>query len=422
MSVPYALFSATVTTNANLTGDVTSTGNAKTIDALKVTNAMLAGSIGTIELLPTGAIIKSGKVIVGTSSAASASAVLEANSTSQGFLPPRMTTTQRNAITAPAAGLQIYNTDNNCLETWNSNGWLSVCGGSILFNGIPIIGSVPNNWVQKTDFGGLPKTNSVGFSIGSKGYIGTSTSSNEFWEYNPANNSWTQKANFGGPLRENAVGFSIGSKGYIGTGNYGGTRYKDFWEYDQVNNVWVQKLDFGGTGRLGAVGFSIGNKGYIGTGLDVTNSFRKDFWEYDALTNTWTQKAIFGGGGRWFATGFSIGNKGYLGIGDGYNDFWEYNPANNTWSQKANFGGPQRYQAVGFSIGSKGYIGTGFNGALLNDFWEYDSGSNSWIQKANFGGAIRAAAIGFSIGNKGYIGTGYNLDINPTKDFWEYAQ
>jgi hypothetical protein len=36
---------ATVTTNANLTGDVTSVGNATTIGALKVTNAMLAGSI-----------------------------------------------------------------------------------------------------------------------------------------------------------------------------------------------------------------------------------------------------------------------------------------------------------------------------------------------------------------------------------------
>jgi hypothetical protein len=36
---------ATVTTNANLTGDVTSVGNATTIGALKVTNSMLAGSI-----------------------------------------------------------------------------------------------------------------------------------------------------------------------------------------------------------------------------------------------------------------------------------------------------------------------------------------------------------------------------------------
>ena len=31
-------------------------------------------------------------------------------------------------------------------------------------------------------------------------------------------NTWTQKADFGGTARYSAVGFSIGSKGYIGTG------------------------------------------------------------------------------------------------------------------------------------------------------------------------------------------------------------
>ena len=40
----------------------------------------------------------------------------------------------------------------------------------------------------------------------------------DFWEYDPATNAWTQKADFGGTARLDAVGFSIGSKGYIGTG------------------------------------------------------------------------------------------------------------------------------------------------------------------------------------------------------------
>ena len=40
----------------------------------------------------------------------------------------------------------------------------------------------------------------------------------DFWEYDPAANTWTQKADFGGTARYGAVGFSIGSKGYIGTG------------------------------------------------------------------------------------------------------------------------------------------------------------------------------------------------------------
>ena len=53
----------------------------------------------------------------------------------------------------------------------------------------------------------------------------------DFWEYDPATNAWTQKADFGGTARDGAVGFSIGSKGYIGTGYDGTGSTKDFWEY-----------------------------------------------------------------------------------------------------------------------------------------------------------------------------------------------
>jgi hypothetical protein len=46
-------------------------------------------------------------------------AVLELASTTKGFLPPRMTTTQKNAIATPPAGLVVYDTDLNklCLYT-----------------------------------------------------------------------------------------------------------------------------------------------------------------------------------------------------------------------------------------------------------------------------------------------------------------
>jgi uncharacterized protein (TIGR02145 family) len=44
------------------------------------------------------------------------SAILDASSTTQGFLPPRMTTGQRDAISNPAVGLLIYNTTLACLQ------------------------------------------------------------------------------------------------------------------------------------------------------------------------------------------------------------------------------------------------------------------------------------------------------------------
>ena len=82
-----------------------------------------------------------------------------------------------------------------------------------------------------------------------------------------APDTWTQKADFGGTARDSAVGFSIGSKGYMGRDTMTvPISYKDFWEYDPAANTWTQKADFRGTARYGAVGFSIGSKGYIGTG------------------------------------------------------------------------------------------------------------------------------------------------------------
>ena len=51
-----------------------------------------------------------------------ASAKLDIASTTKGFLPPRMTTAQRDAIVSPATGLVIFNTSTNSLETKNSSG------------------------------------------------------------------------------------------------------------------------------------------------------------------------------------------------------------------------------------------------------------------------------------------------------------
>jgi uncharacterized protein (TIGR02145 family) len=50
----------------------------------------------------------------------------------KGFLPPRLTTAERDAIASPAEGLTIYNTDNKCLETWNAASWISICSGGPL--------------------------------------------------------------------------------------------------------------------------------------------------------------------------------------------------------------------------------------------------------------------------------------------------
>jgi hypothetical protein len=62
-------------------------------------------------------------LVVGVGGAAAASAILTATSTTQGFLPPRMTGTQRDAIASPAAGLMVYNSTTNKLNFYNGSAW-----------------------------------------------------------------------------------------------------------------------------------------------------------------------------------------------------------------------------------------------------------------------------------------------------------
>jgi hypothetical protein len=82
------------------------------------TDAALGG--GTLFNLTTG-----GNLLLGTVTNA-ASSILTMQSTTQGFLPPRMTTTQRNAIASPATGLVVYDTTLNKLAVYTGATWETV--------------------------------------------------------------------------------------------------------------------------------------------------------------------------------------------------------------------------------------------------------------------------------------------------------
>jgi hypothetical protein len=58
------------------------------------------------------------------------SSIFDCTSTTQGFLPPRMTEVQRDAIGSPATGLVVYNTNTNALDMYNGGSWAPVGGGA----------------------------------------------------------------------------------------------------------------------------------------------------------------------------------------------------------------------------------------------------------------------------------------------------
>ncbi len=73
-------------------------------------------------------ILAIAQVGIGVTGTVNSSAKLQVDASDKGFLPPRMTTAQRDAIASPADGLIIYNTTNNRLElrSATASAWLTM--------------------------------------------------------------------------------------------------------------------------------------------------------------------------------------------------------------------------------------------------------------------------------------------------------
>lgn len=133
-----------VTGNLNVTGNITGIiqysgiTNIPTTIVTGSTQIYLTGTTGfstyiNQPLLTTSNVTFSGitnngltyfnnSVGIGTPTPNSSS-ILDITSTTKGFLPPRMTTLQKNAIASPSIGLTLYDTDNNSLEVYNGSSW-----------------------------------------------------------------------------------------------------------------------------------------------------------------------------------------------------------------------------------------------------------------------------------------------------------
>lgn len=73
-----------------------------------------------------------GNLGIGTSSP-NVSSILDLTSTTKGFLPPRITTVQKNAIATPAEGLVVYDTTLSTLFQYNNSNWIKLTSGNHTF-------------------------------------------------------------------------------------------------------------------------------------------------------------------------------------------------------------------------------------------------------------------------------------------------
>lgn len=300
------------------------------------------------------------------------------------------------------------------------------------------------NWVSRSDFDGVARSNAAAFTIGNNGYVMGGYDGrdrlNDLWQYDSENNYWIERAAFPGEARNSAVAFSIGEKGYVGTGYNGLDYLGDFWEYDPQSDTWTQKADFPGSARFGAVAFVVNNYGFIGCGYD--GNHLKDFYRYNPETDGWDQQP-FPGSKRVGASAFNLDGNVYL-IGGVSNqqyvtDFWMLDSEDFSWVQKRDIANTTdesydddyaiaRSYGIAFSINTLGYYTTGTSGSLRTDTWEYNPLTDVWEEKTAFEGAARSGAVAFSINNRGFVATGasssYRFDdmfeFLPFEEYDEY--
>ena len=164
----------------------------------------------------SGNALIGGSAGIGNNSPNSAAILDLSNTQSKGFLPPVLTTVQRNSISSPPQGLTVYNTSTLCLETYIGSSWQPIgCGcssapsapGSITapssticqgYNGFtfscpPVAGASTYNWTLPTgasiasgsgtsnitaNFSSTAATGAQTVSVSATNSCGTSSSTN----------------------------------------------------------------------------------------------------------------------------------------------------------------------------------------------------------------------------------------------------
>ena len=102
-------------------GAVTTTGNFDCQSTILVGVGIAARATSDLRLGTSG--FGYAMTFASTTGDATLTTSLTINSTTKGFLPPRMTTTQKNAIATPVAGLVVYDNTTNKLCCYNGSTW-----------------------------------------------------------------------------------------------------------------------------------------------------------------------------------------------------------------------------------------------------------------------------------------------------------
>ncbi len=193
-------------------------------------------------------------------------------------------------------------------ETVGHQGYL-FCGfivGGIYINEVWEYDELTAQWTQQDTFPGPSRRNAFTWSINGKIYMGCGIAGSncyrDLWQYDPATDSWLQRANFPGNNYDQFAYFVYNGKGYIVFGEGSctfSTTTNEFWEYDPVVDTWNRLADSPYTNFISRAAV-IGDVAYF-----MDNSclitYQYDF-STGAWSNTWPLAGGSGNGAPVFAT------------------------------------------------------------------------------------------------------------------------
>ena len=250
-------------------------------------------------------------------------------------------------------------------------------------------------WEAKQNFPGLAARAGDSFQHQWQGVCGLGYNRDEdeeelgdFWEYDPETNTWKQVSSFGGTARYNAIGFSIGSKGYIGTGYDGDGYNSDFWEYDPTADLWKEIKSYPGEKIEGGLAMVVGGKAYLCAGRN-NGLFNTDFWEFDPSGSDimWTKRSpdddeayyddFKAAVSRYDAVTFTVEDKAYI-MGGSHRraatngSVYEFDATTSMWDERTSFEGSPRSLAVAYVLEGRAFVATGQNASSrYDDVWEF---------------------------------------------------